>query len=135
MIGIIIGMVFPAFAVSPDKDKGDKTKTDNLVPSPLPPSPWTLTIHSLDREDCPWGCTYYFYIQAASSPDCKGLFADPPFAPVQYYWGTTYYPVSIPHSIQCVYVSVGGVGGYCRPSSNTCCTCKSNPVCNLYVCH
>jgi hypothetical protein len=136
---IVMGMVMPTFAVSPDKNKGDKTKTDNLSPSPLPPSPWYLTINVTDPKDsCTayTNCTLGFFIEPVS-PNCAAISATPTYT-VPILWGQADYTVPIPDTITCVQVSIivtGFCGGY-PINTNTCCTCKTgygNP-CRLKIC-
>jgi len=136
---IVMGMIIPAFAVSPEKNKGDKTKTDNLSPLPLPPSPWSLHIQVSDPDDNCYAvqhCTLGFFIQPINS-DCTA-FTEHPTWTLQFYPGTADYYQSLPDTIPCVQVSVCILQGFCTPSqinSNTCCECKDrNQVCKLKIC-
>jgi|APCry1669188970_1035186.scaffolds.fasta_scaffold00834_2 hypothetical protein len=135
---IVMGMVIPAFAGSPEKKTGDNTKTDNLSPTPLPPSPWTLHILVTDPNDsCPaiQHCTLGFFIQPIS-PDCVALSTTPTWTQ-QFYPGTADYYQSIPDSIKCVQVSIFDLGGNCHYpfNSNTCCKCKGDSQpCSLRIC-
>lgn len=137
---IVIGMVFPAFAGSPDKDKADKAKTDNLLPSSLPVPTWNLYIHitddfSKDTCDAAKYCNLGFLIQPATT-DCVGIPTDPP-QKKPFYLGTYDYQYSISNDYPCVIVSIIDLTGNCTHpiNTNTCCTCKeNNHVCNLKIC-
>jgi len=141
MVWIVMGMVIPAFAVSPDKNKGDKTKTDNLSPSLLPPSPWNLYIHVVDASDSTCypalNCNLAFFWEPVS-PNCAAI-AVTPIGKVLFNFGQADYTVPIPDTITCVQVSIIDVTpGGCSSliNTNTCCTCKTgygNP-CRLKIC-
>ncbi len=140
MLYIGIGMINPAFAVSPDKNKGDKTKTKNLTPVPLPPSPWTLHIVCLNPLDssCYSGqnCgNIGFSIYPASPTDCHGIAANP-WGFLAFNYGQVDYYQAIPDDIECVIVTINP--GSCPSSyfsSNTCCKCKGdNTPCKLKFC-
>jgi len=141
MTWIVIGIVIPAFASSPDKNKGDKTKTENLTPSSLPPSPWNLYIHVTDASDSTClpalNCNLAFFWQTASL-NCEAIFENPT-GKVPFHFGTANYTVPIPDTIKCVQVSIIVLPPGCTSTinPNTCCTCKSgsgNP-CILSICH
>jgi len=137
MIYLVIGMVIPTFAISPDKSKGDKTKTENLTPAPLPPSPWYLTINVTDPKDTCYAylnCTLAFFIEPVSQ-NCEALSANP-FGTVPIHWGQASYTVPIPDTIQCVQVSIIDLLGTCNApfNSNTCCSCRGGSPCVLRIC-
>lgn len=143
---IVIGMVIPTFAVSPNKDKGEKTKsesvksenkTENLTPIPLPPPPtWNLYIHVLDAAgSCAAQayCTFYFTIQQADA-NCKAI--DVPFTHVLYDPNQTDYIIPIPSDYTCVYVTITAnpACSYLY-NTNSCCECKdNNQICRLHIC-
>lgn len=51
MLCITIGMVITAFAGSPNKNEGDKTKTDCTSSTPPPPTTWDFNIIVTDPSD------------------------------------------------------------------------------------
>ncbi len=133
---IVIGMVVPVFAVSPDKNKGDKTKAENLTPSPLPPSPWSLHIVVLDPCDttCPFNqCSSWRFKLQPATVHCEGVLAIPPVY-ITHTWCQSDYYLSIPDTIPCVNVSIdpNGCSGSFNP--NTCCQCQNSPPCTLKIC-
>ena len=139
MVIIVMGMIIPAFAVSPDKDKGDKVKTDNRALSPLPPSPWDLRIQVIDNDTCgAQNCNLAFFIQTATI-NCIGAPSVPPWSDIiRYHKGTINYSDRIPDYVSCVIVSIIDLGnpncGYFF-NSNTCCECQAdNNVCQLKIC-
>lgn len=132
-------MIIPTFAISPDKNKGDKTKTDNLTSSLPPPPPWLLRIQVIDPSDTCLAilhCNLGFFIQPRS-PNC-GAWAATPTYTVPITWCKTPYYVPIPDTIPCVEVSIIVIRGNCpyKVSSNTCCTCNSGGQgsCSLQIC-
>ena len=138
MLNIGIGMINPAFAVSPDKIKGDKAKTEILTPTPLPLSPWTLHIVCTDPTDTCYGLfncgTIGFNINPANS-GCHAIVAAPSgFKPFIY--GQVDYYQSIPDTIPCVVVTINP--GTCNSNlfnSNSCCKCRGdNTPCKLRFC-
>ena len=139
LICIVIGMMIPTFAISPDKNKGDKTKTEKLTPAPLPPTTWTLHIVCLDPMDTCWGLTHCgthvgFDIHPATA-NCEGVLAVPPGF-LAFNYGQVDYYQSIPDTIQCVVVTIDP--GQCKPSyfsSNYCCVCSPGSTpCKLRIC-
>jgi hypothetical protein len=134
LVCILMGILYPAFASSPDKNKGDKTKVEKLT---LPPPTWTLHIHVMDTANqcSALNCTGLVFLIQKSSNHCIALTTDPPII-VSYYPGTVDYYPSIPDDWPCVIVSIIDQGGSCGPiNSNTCCECKvNNNVCKLYIC-
>jgi hypothetical protein len=140
MVCIVMGMVIPAFAVSPDKNKGDKTKTENLSPSPLPPSPWTLHIQVTDPSDTCYAilyCNLGFFISPLGA-NCEYPSATPT-ATVPFHYGQANYYVPIPDSIQCVQVTMIDLTTpscyYLFYLNPPCCKCKGDPTpCKFRIC-
>jgi hypothetical protein len=134
VVCILMGMITPTFAFSPDKNKGDKSRSEDLTP---PPPTWTLHIYIMDTANqcTALNCTgLVFSIQKASN-HCIAVTTDPPII-VTYTPGTADYLPPIPDDWPCVIVSIIDQGGSCSTiNSNTCCECKANNnVCKLYIC-
>ena len=141
---IIIGIVIPTFAVSPNKDKGEKSKneavnteikTTNCSPNDLPPAPWQATIIVADSaETCAaMGCNLWIYVYQASS-QCIAQAAIPiQTAP---YTGLLQYYFNIPGDIPCVIFKIVDPSGTCNAPFNhrTCCACIGSPTCELEIC-
>ena len=143
---IVIGMVIPTFAFSPDKDKGEKSKketvnsenkTENLTPIP-PPLSWTFNVVVLDPYGTcgAQGCTLVFEAFPANA-NCEVQSAIS-VASAAYVPGTSTYLMTIPDQYPCVIVRIidHTVHG-CQYSfnSNWCCECKgSGTDCRLYIC-
>lgn len=137
----VIGMVIPTFAISPDKDKGDKTKADNLT-SLLPPPPTrNLIIQAMDPYDSCYAmisgnCIIGFFIQPRG-PSCGAVIENPNFTQ-QFVYGQAYYNQLVPDSIPCYQVSIIVISGNCTASdinANTCCKCRGdNTPCKLRIC-
>ncbi len=132
MTFIVIGMVIPALAGSPN---GGKTTTGNL--KQLPPSSWNLNILVTDPNDSCYAitnCNVGFLISWAFS-NCAAISSIYNYT-YPFTFGQARYSIAIPDTISCVLVSINP--GSCSPSdvnSNTCCECKSNnQVCKLRIC-
>jgi hypothetical protein len=139
---IVMGMVIPAFAGSPDKKPGDNTKKENPVASPAPLTDWTFNIIVSDPNDncCAYTtCTLQFNIQAATE-HCEGLLTDPEFQPITIVQGQkSYQGPTVPGDIPCVMVNIiVDPGCTCTPlpiiNSNTCCICRGDTDCILRIC-
>ena len=134
MIGIIIGMVLPTFAASPDKAKDENSKVDPaLLPDPL--TTWTLTVYIDDADiDCPAQyCTLRILMVPADSycvPVSSTLLVDFRYTPgtsLYYFNGSTNYAYGL------IYLYDGS--GSCEYNKNICCeTIGNNMSCHLYVC-
>ena len=129
---IVIGIVIPTFASSPENNKGDKTKIDN--PAPPPPS-WTLHIQLVDITGCDaQNCNLGFLIEPADA-NCEAY--GTPIRTVIYEKGTNDYYPQIPDDYPCVIVRIIDLDGTCIYlfNSNTCCKCKGDPdPCKLKIC-
>jgi hypothetical protein len=133
---IVIGMVMPIFASSPDKIKEDKTKTENPTPAPLAPTTWILHIVANDPGGqciCPNNCNAGWEIHRASD-DCHAIASPSVF--VSFVCNQTDYYQAIPDSINCVVVIINPGG--CPASTfntNVCCKCRGdNTPCKLKIC-
>lgn len=134
-------MVMSIFAFSPDKNNGDKTKAENLIP-PSPPSSWQLNIVVTDPYDsCAayngngTGCNLEFFLQPATS-NCVGVLAYPSTS-IPIVWGTKSYSAAIPDTIPCVEVSIIPVPpSTCSYKYNKipCCSCIGNSTCYFNIC-
>ncbi len=138
MVYLVIGMVIPTFAISPDKNKGDKTKTENLTPAPLPPLPWTLHIVCTDPTDtcfALFNCGNIGFNINRATADCHSAAANP-LGFLAFNYGQVDYYQSIPDTVGCVIVTINP--GTCPSSyfsSNTCCKCRGdNTPCKLRFC-
>ena len=109
---IVMGMVIPVFAGSPEKKPGDKTKTDNLSPSPLSLlTTWDLYIVVTDANDTCYdyeygNCDLYFHIESETA-DCDGSITNPPPFDVPITWGNRNYgafPIST--DVPCVKITI-----------------------------
>jgi len=145
---IVMGMVIPAFAGSPDKKPGDNTKKENPVTSPTPlpaasPAPlsdWTFNIIPTDPNDtcCAYeNCNLEFFIQAATEY-CEGVLTSPTFTPITIHRPNRSYPgPTVPGDIPCVEVNIVVVGSCnCPPpqvNSTTYCVCRGND-CTPRIC-
>ncbi len=137
MTCIVIGMMIPAFAGSPE-NKGDKTKIDYLSLSLPPPSSWNLNIVVTDPNDSCYAylyCNVYFLISWAYS-SCQAISSiynyTYPFTP-----GTYKYTIPIPDTIPCVLVSLTVAQPCSNPqvNSKTCCECLTRDnICYLSIC-
>ena len=144
---IIIGIVFPAFAGTPDKNKGDKSTTEpvkseiyngDCPPSYPPPTPWTATVIIVDTtETCAaQGCNLLFLAFPASD-HCVAQSAVP-VGYAQYHQGSFSFPITIPSTdIPCVIIRITDdpVGSCNAPfNKNECCICQPSPTCTLRIC-
>jgi len=137
---IVMGMVIPAFAGSPDKKPGDNTKKENPVVSPTPLTDWTFKIIPLDPTDtcCAYeNCNLEFFIQAATDY-CEGVLTSPTFTPITIHRPyRSYQGPNVPGDIPCVEVSIIVVGScICPPpqvNSTIYCVCRGND-CNPRIC-
>jgi hypothetical protein len=142
---IIIGFVIPAFADSPEKDKGEKLKTESVnseiktticLPNDLLPAPWTAKVIVADSvETCAaMDCNLYILVYQASD-HCVAQSAIPIAS--QQYTGALSYSFQISDEIPCViFKIVDYPSGSCNApfNHNTCCACKTSNVCTLMIC-
>ena len=144
MIWIIIGIIKPVFASSPEKDKEEKTKkktiiSDNLS-SLLPATRTTVTFHiivldaeeSCDAQDC-----NLLLIARPATLGCMGV-GDDILNRVRYVSGTSDYYLEVTTSNPCVLICfIDNPQGSCKSGFNSisCCEWMNNPqICYLYVC-
>jgi hypothetical protein len=137
---IVMGVVIPAFAGSPDKKPGDNTKISNLPTSQLSPlTTWNLYIVPTDPNDT---CSSYkfchlaFHIVSATS-DCEGTMTDPPPFDELITWGNrSYGPYQISTDVPCVEISIIDKDSppcTSQISTHTCCTCNHNGSGTCYI--
>ena len=122
----------PTFAFSPDKNKGDKTRAEELTP---PPPTWSLHIHVMDTvNQCSelTSCTWGFFIESATI-DCIGVST----------WSTTKtysplqqdYNISISDDYPCVIVRLVRLTGSCSFTPQETCDCRANnQICKFKIC-
>lgn len=140
-----MGMVVPTFAGSPEKKQGDKTKTDNLSPSPFSPlTTWDLYIRVSDPNDTCYAfyqnhCQLEFYIEAQTD-NCVGSQAGyGPWHQAISYGSGGYGPIAIPTEVPCVKISIINLSTsqLCKNAplnQNTCCACQGSNTCTLRIC-
>jgi hypothetical protein len=142
---IVMGMVMPAFAGSPDKKPGDNTKKEIPAASPLSPlTTWDLYIVPTDAADTcadynnPY-CYLYFHVESETN-DCDGSITNPPPFDVPITYSTrSYGPYQISNDVPCVKVTViSKASPPCTHINTTpCCTCphgQSSATCYIRIC-
>lgn len=139
MTAIVMGMVIPVFAGSPDKKQWDNTKKETPATSLTPLTDWTFNIIVTDPNDSCQAyknCQLEFYIQAATA-GCEGVSSYPTFTPIPIVKGQrSYQGPTVPSEIPCVKVSIIKVNPLCQGdiNSNTCCACFGGGPCYLKIC-
>jgi hypothetical protein len=140
---IVMGMVIPAFAGSPEKKPGDNTKKENPVASPLSPlTTWNLYIRVSDPDDTCYAfthCSLEFYIEAQTD-DCVG--SQSGYGPWHQAitWGYSGYgPIAIPTEVPCVKIKIINTTNTleCKNAplnQSTCCACQSTNTCTMRIC-
>jgi hypothetical protein len=142
---IIFGIVIPTFAISPDKDKGEKSKTENVkieiktlncLSNDLPPSPWQATVILADSINtcAAMHCNLRILVYQASE-NCIAQSAIP-YTSLLYNGGLSM-SLFIPDAFPCViFKIVDDPLNSCDAPFNhkTCCACKGSPICTLKIC-
>lgn len=132
---ISIGMIIPTFAISPDEEKGEKSKTVNCSPSDLPLAPWDAIVIVADSINtcAAMQCNLWIYVYPSSS-QCVAQSANP--IQTAQYTGLLQYTFNIPGDTPCVIFKIVDPSGTCDAPFNqrTCCACIGSQTCVLKIC-